>query len=446
MSIQLVTVVALALVFLIATVLPVHMGALAFVAAFVIGTAFAGESTDDIVSGFPGDLFVILVGVTLLFAIAKGNGTVDRLVHLVVRAVGGRIALIPWVMFVVTAALTAVGAVVPAAVAIIAPIGMGFARRYSINPLLMGLLIINGASAGGFSPISIFGSIVNGVVARDNLPSSPGLLFASSFAFNLVLSLVVFFLFGGRELIRRSSIAGTRVAAAATVSVSSAGTTITVDPDESTPSGGGTDEPEERHPLTRDHVFTLIGLAALAVGALVFKLDVGFTALTVATVLSLVSPGSAKAAVGEVAWPTVLLICGIVTFVSLMERVGTIDWLGKLVTQIGSPLLAAILICAIGAVVSAFASTTGILGALIPLAVPFLLAGEVGAVSMIIALAISSSVVDSSPFSTSGALVVANAPAGQNDRVFRGLMIWGFSMCVIAPVTTWLLFILPGWG
>ncbi|OXM50460.1 SLC13 family permease [Amycolatopsis alba] len=443
MSIQLVTVVALALVFLIATVLPVHMGALAFVAAFVIGTAFAGESTDDIVSGFPGDLFVILVGVTLLFAIAKGNGTVDRLVHLVVRAVGGRIALIPWVMFVVTAALTAVGAVVPAAVAIIAPIGMGFARRYAINPLLMGLLIINGASAGGFSPISIFGSIVNGVVARDNLPSDPGLLFASSFAFNLVLSVVVFFLFGGRELIRRTSAAKTRMAAAAALAPtgSPAGTTITGEP---APSGG--DEPEERLPLTRDHVFTLIGLAALAVGALAFKLDVGFTALTVATVLSLVSPGSAKTAIGEVAWPTVLLICGIVTFVSLMERVGTIDWLGNLVTRIGAPLLAAILICAIGAVVSAFASTTGILGALIPLAVPFLLAGEVGAVSMIIALAISSSVVDSSPFSTSGALVVANAPAGQNDNVFRGLMVWGFSMCLIAPVATWLLFILPGWG
>ncbi|MFI5563276.1 SLC13 family permease [Amycolatopsis japonica] len=441
MSIQLVTVVALALVFLIATVLPVHMGALAFVAAFVIGTVFAGESTDDIVSGFPGDLFVILVGVTLLFAIAKGNGTVDRLVRLVVRAVGGRIALIPWVMFVVTAALTAVGAVVPAAVAIIAPIGMGFARRYSINPMLMGLLIINGASAGGFSPISIFGSIVNGVVARDNLPSDPGLLFASSFVFNLVLSVVVFFLFGGRELIRRSS--ATPKVAALAHSGSSTVTTMTGDP---APSGGGTDEPEERLPLTRDHVFTLIGLAALAVGALVFKLDVGFTALTVATVLSLVSPGSAKAAVGEVAWPTVLLICGIVTFVSLMERVGTIDWLGNLVTRIGSPLVAAILICAIGAVVSAFASTTGILGALIPLAVPFLLAGEVGAVSMIIALAISSSVVDSSPFSTSGALVVANAPAGQNDKVFRSLMIWGFSMCAIAPIATWLLFILPGWG
>lgn len=484
MSIELITLVALALVFLIATVLPVHMGALAFVAAFVIGTVFAGESSDDIVAGFPGDLFVILVGVTMLFAIAKGNGTVDRLVHLAVRAVGGRIGLIPWVMFLVTAVLTAVGAVVPAAVAIISPIGMGFARRYGIHPMLMGLLIINGASAGGFSPISIFGSIVNGVVARNNLPSDPGLLFVASFVFNLVLSVVVFFLFGGRELIRRSTTSGTEsstivVAAqpatalalggsSARLAVGGAGGGTAAGLTRGAGSSGGPtdgslggdtdagDRPAagddagaadgSHRPLERDHVLTLIGLAALAVGALAFGLDVGFTALTVAAVLSLVSPSSAKAAVGQVAWPTVLLICGIVTFVALMERVGTIDWLGHLVTQIGSPLVAAIIICLIGAVVSAFASTTGILGALIPLAVPFLLAGSVGAVALIIALSISASVVDSSPFSTSGALVVANSPGEQTDRVFRGLMIWGFSMVVVAPIATWLLFILPGWG
>ena len=129
----------------------------------------------------------------------------------------------------------------------------------------------------------------------------------------------------------------------------------------------------------------------------------------------------------------------------IAERVGTINWLGNMVTAIGAPLLGAILICLIGAVVSAFASTTGILGALIPLAVPFLLGGEIGAVGLIIALAISSSVVDSSPFSTSGALVVANAPEARRDQVFRGLMRWGFSMVVIAPVITWMIFVVPGW-
>ena len=92
--------------------------------------------------------------------------------------------------------------------------------------------------------------------------------------------------------------------------------------------------------------------------------------------LSLLAPHTYKGAVAQVAWPTVLLICGIVTYVNLMQDIGTVDFLGNQVAAIGVPLLAALVICYIGAAVSAFASTTGILGALIPLAVPFLLAGR----------------------------------------------------------------------
>src|SRR5919107_1311208 len=117
--------------------------------------------------------------------------------------VRGRVALIPWVMFVVISILTAFGAVVPAAVAIIAPVGLSFAKRHGINPVLMSLLIINGASAGGFSPISIFGAITNGVVGRSGLPGSPLGLFLASYVFNTLLSVGVFFMFGGRQLVHR---------------------------------------------------------------------------------------------------------------------------------------------------------------------------------------------------------------------------------------------------
>ena len=73
-------------------------------------------------------------------------------------------------MFVIAAVLTSVGAVSPGAVAIIAPIALGFATQYKISPLLMGLMVIHGAQAGGFSPISIYGGITNGVVAKAGLP------------------------------------------------------------------------------------------------------------------------------------------------------------------------------------------------------------------------------------------------------------------------------------
>ena len=146
MSNELISLLVLVVIFLIGTTMPVNMGVLGIVAAFVVGTALS-VSEDDIFAGFPGDLFIILVGVTYLFGIASSNGTVNWLVHASVRAVGGRVAAIPWVFFLITAVLTASGAVVPGAVAIVVPIAIGFALTYGINPVLMGLMVVNGATA-----------------------------------------------------------------------------------------------------------------------------------------------------------------------------------------------------------------------------------------------------------------------------------------------------------
>ena len=77
--------------------------------------------------------------------------------------------------------------------------------------------------------------------------------------------------------------------------------------------------------------------------------------------------------------------------------------------SLGSPLVVALLLCAVGAVTSAFASSAGILGAMIPLAAPFMAQGAIGTTGMVTALALSATVVDATPFSTVGALVVANA-------------------------------------
>ncbi|MFC7551753.1 SLC13 family permease [Pseudoroseomonas wenyumeiae] len=146
------SILGLVIMFIVGTALPINMGALAFALAFLIGTFFVNMSANAILAGFPGDLFVTLVGITYLFAIAQKNGTIDLLVHWAVRMVGGRVVAIPWVMFGVAAVLTAVGAVSPAAVAIIAPIALRFARHYRIDPLMMGLLVVHGAQGGGFSP------------------------------------------------------------------------------------------------------------------------------------------------------------------------------------------------------------------------------------------------------------------------------------------------------
>ncbi|MEV8367264.1 SLC13 family permease [Streptomyces niveus] len=425
MSAELISILVLVVVFVIATTRSINMGALAFAAAFGVGELVADLDADGIFAGFPGDLFVVLVGVTYLFAIARANGTTDWLVHAAIRLVRGRIVLIPWVMFAITGALTAIGAVSPAAVAIVAPIALSFAARYGISPLLMGALVVHGAQAGGFSPISIYGSIVNGVVERENLPGNELVLFFASLVVNLIIAAIVFVLFGGLKLKGRD---------------------LDSEGDGRTKGNGAGELAADAANLTPARTATLTALAALVVAVLVFDLDAGLSAITLAVVLSAFWPDASRKAVTEVAWPTVLLICGVLTYVGVLEEMGTIEYAGNAVGDIGVPLLAAVLLCYIAAIISAFASSVGIMGALIPLAVPFLAQGEIGAVGMIAALAVSATVVDVSPFSTNGALVLAAAPDVDRERFFRQLMVYGGIVVAAVPAAVWLVMVVPGFG
>ncbi|OZD84413.1 hypothetical protein CH260_18045 [Rhodococcus sp. 05-2256-B2] len=455
MSTELIPIIALVVMFLAATVFPVNMGALGFVAAFFVGTIAVGMGTDDIIAGFPSSLFLTLVGITYLFAIAQNNGTVDLLVRGAVRLVGGRVALIPWVMFGITGVLTSIGALGPAAVAIVAPIALGFAARYKINALLMGMMVIHGAQAGGFSPISIYGVTVNNIAQKAGLVNSPLTLFLGSLLFNAAIGALLFMFLGGRALLGRSvhDEDGTRPEGDSGGVGGGGSRTVMRGFGSSTPKPSGQTVTVENAPplatavkaITFDQILTLVGLASLALFSLVLDLDVGFVSMTVAVVLALASPKAQKGAINQISWSTVLLIGGVLTFVGVLQEAGTVEYVGDAVAGIGIPLLVALLLCYIGAIVSAFASSTAILGVTIPLAVPFLLAGEVGAIGVIVALSIASTIVDVSPFSTNGALVLANAQDIDRDVFYKQILKYSALVVVIGPLIAWAVLVVPGW-
>ena len=378
-------------------------------------------------------------------------------------------ALIPWVMFGITAALTALGALSPAAVAIIAPIALTFARQYEINALLMGMMVIHGAQAGGFSPISIYGVTVNNIAEKAGLVNSPLTLFLGSLFFNLGIGVLLFAFLGGRSLLGRTihdgrdhepddapdpatgaspdgSPTGTSPAGGSTGGspvfsghgTSASASTLVAPPNSPTSS-------LPRHSVSFSQVLTLIGLGALGLFSLILDLDIGFVSMTVAAVLALASPKAQKGAVSQISWSTVLLIGGVLTFVGVLQEAGSVEWVGNGVASIGMPLLVALLLCYLGAIVSAFASSVAILGATIPLAVPLLLAGEIGPVGVIVALAIASTIVDVSPFSTNGALVLANAQGVDRDVFYKQILKYSCVVVAIGPLIAWAVLVLPGW-
>lgn len=449
MSPELISICVLVAMFVMASWLPINLGVLALAAAYLVGGLVGGLSPDDIFSGFPSKLFILLVGVTYLFAIAQTNGTVEWMIDRGVAMVRGRLALIPWLMYGLTALLAAMGALAAAALACVAPIALRFAARHSINPLMMGIMICLGSVGGSFSPISPFGVITDGVLAESDLPRSPGLLFVNNLAFSAAAAAVVFLVLGGIGLWRRGKVA----AAPAEPTEVGPGRS---EHDGSLPGpGSGSAGPgaattlrvERRAPSTRidrRQALTLTGIVALVVGALVFGLDVGLLAIVISVPLALLATDRAAEAVQKVPWSVVLLIGGMLTYVGVLEHIGTLDYVGNMINRSGSPLIAALALCFVGALISAFAATAGVLAATIPLAVPVLMTHNLSVIGTVTALTIASTLVDSSPMSTNGALLLANQQTLPERVFFRRLLVWAVLTVVAGPPLVWLVFVVPG--
>jgi Na+/H+ antiporter NhaD/arsenite permease-like protein len=452
MSPEWVSILALVALFVVGTVLPINMGALAFVAAWLVGMYSLGLDEKEIIAGISGDLILTLVGVTYLFAIARNNGTVDLIVRKAVQAVGGRVVLIPWVMFLVTAVLTAIGAASPAACAIIGPIALGFAGRYRINPLLMGMFVVHGAQAGGFSPISIYGTITNSVMRDNGLPVNELAVFLTSLVVNLLIAVVLFLVLGGRDLASRRIDAdepsGAEPAHVGGASVHRDRTTLGTGDAADRGGAVGTLEPRTTAAprVGVDQVITLVAFVAVAVVALVFDKNIGFTAITAAVILTALFPKQQKGAVGQIAWSTVLLVAGVSTFAAILETAGAPEYVGTWAAGLGAAVLGALILCYVGGVVSAFASSTALLPIIIPIAIPLITGGGVSAVGLVAALAVASTIVDVSPFSTNGALMVANRPDTiSEERFYKQILTYSSIVVVVGPLLVWAAVVLPGW-
>jgi hypothetical protein len=101
--------VALLAAIVLSMVTRLNVGILALAFAWVIGTYVAGLRVDEVAAGFPSALFLTLAGVTLLFALAESNGTLERVAHRAIGVARGRAPLVPLLFFVIALVLSSVG-------------------------------------------------------------------------------------------------------------------------------------------------------------------------------------------------------------------------------------------------------------------------------------------------------------------------------------------------
>ncbi|MGO1544586.1 MAG: SLC13 family permease [Gulosibacter sp.] len=412
MTPEIISLILLALMFIIATWRDVNMGFLGFLAAAVLGVGVLGLRLDDALIGFPIDLFVTLVGLTYLFGFAQNNGAIDVLVRWSLKLVRGKLAIAPWVFFFLTAILIAFGALF--AVAIIAPLALRFARRNGVNQFMTGLLVVHGALAGAFSPLSVYGVFISNELNGMGFENDPLSLFLAPFIFNLVFAAITYLIMHRRP--------GPRTEADAEV-----------------------EEGTVNVKLNGMQLFTLILLAVMAILVIGFGLDIGVITMALGVVLAIVSPSAGKAALAKVSWSVVVLITGVLTYIHMLEEAGTVDWVSNGIASIGIPLIAALLLFYMAGFVSALASSLGIIGVVMSLAGPFIASGDVHVGGFVAALAIAATIVDISPFSTNGAMLLANVDGDVRDKYYSGMLKYAGTMCLVGPGAAWLVVAVPTW-
>ena len=404
-----------AAIFAVAAVRNVPVGIVMLAAAFGVGALLADMTLAAVLEGFPVGTMVILAGVTYFFGIARANGTIDRIIDAVLARIGSNVVMLPFAFFGLTASISAMGA--PVGVFVMAPIGMPLARNHGIDPMLMGIAIAAGGATGAFAPTGLYGIITYGTTQDAGIALGPLTLFAVAAGANLAMVLAAFLAFGGRTLLARRR---EHPAVAATAANDASGVAA-------------------RAPLERNQIVTVAFIVALLATLVVSSilgadLDVGVLCFTFGAALAFVDPPAGRAGVAKIDWGTVVLICGIITYVAVLRTTGAVDLLNETANAVEPPVLTALALCVVAGLVSAFASTTGTLAALVTFAVPLAASGAVPAVAFICALAVCACLVDICPFSPNGATLVATADEAQRPRMTSLLARWGLSMIVFGPL------------
>jgi Na+/H+ antiporter NhaD/arsenite permease-like protein len=401
----------------------VNLGILSLGLALVVGHFIGGMSIKDLIKGYPSSLLLMLVGVTFLFGIAQSNGTLDKITKYAVKMVKGKVALIPIVLFFLAFALSSMGPGQISISALLAAPAMVLAAEVGIPPLLMALVVGNGAQAGAMSPLAQNGIVGNAVLADMGITGVGIKLWMNMLIVHIVVAAIAYFLYGGRKLWKVKDNENKASSLAA----------MTVEP------------------FNFQQRSTLIAIMILIIAVLVFQIDIGFMSFLLGGILILMKVGDEKAAFKTMPWGAILLVTGVSVMVNLMKNIGGMELFADIMANFSTPFTATLVVGFFAAIVSAYASTSGvIMPAFLPMA-PMLLEA-IGApasalMPLVSTIVVAGHLTDMSPLSTTGAVFISGAPDHIDRKpIYKGMMIWGFAMSIFGAILCWLLFTVLGLG
>ena len=429
-----------------------NVGIVAIGFAIVIGAVFANLSAVKIMQAWPLDLFMILTGVTFLFGIATTNGTMDKLTANAIRLAKGNTALIPLIIFLLITLITTIGPGNIATVSLMAPVVMSIASRIGMRAFLMTLLVVGAANGAAFSPIAPTGIISTSILTKmtpqlESLGQHLGdiNLLAWKIHLNSEIAQIVgnvggFLALGGWTWIRKQRNSSLSI-------------------DEIAPKPEPFDSKQWMTLASIGILVLLVILPSLSVTKNWFSptmmnvigtgkvTNVGAVAFLLSCILLICRAGDSKAAVKSIPWSVIIMVGGMGILIDVMDKAGGLNALVGMIAAVSNPVSINGILALTSGIISAYSSSSGVVMPMFLPLVPGLIEqlGGGNAISMVSSINVGSHMVDTSPLSLFGAICIACAGEHEDKgKLFRQLIIWGFSMSVVGAVLCYIFFGLLG--
>ena len=394
----------------------INTGFFCIVFAYLIGCFAVGLKTKDVIGMWPTSTMFVIISVSLFYNFAALNGTLEKLSGSLLYACRKFPGMLPFALFFVAVILSVMGAAYFTVLAFLAPITMAICEESKMDKLTGAVAINCGALAGGNFPTAALGVIFRGLM--DTAYEGAGLpaladtfgpemkVFGLAIVFSLIL--IAIFRFGfksNREI----------------------GKGVTFKKPEAY-------DPKQKTTLRLMLImmavvliFPLLKLLFPNVGfikTVAGKIDVGLVAFIFTVIALLLKLAPQKDIIAKVPWNTILMIAGAGMLIGVAVKAGTIEavshWIGNNVPTFLVPIAFSF----IGAFMSFFSSTTGVVcPALFPLIPGIAAATGLNPITLFACTILGAQSSAISPFSSGGSLILGSyGNDEERNKLFNRLL------------------------
>ena len=409
---DLLSLIVLCITLAVAFTFKLNSGVVSIAVSLVFALA-AGLNGKFLITSFNSSLFLTLLGVMYLFGIAQENKTLELLAKKIFAMCKGKGNILPIVIFLTAAAISAIGPGLISATALMSVLVIALADEMKVPAIRLAPFGLLGSFAGGLTPITPTGIVAINVSGENGITGVGSSVAIAMFITCALYAIILyFFVFKWHK--------------------------------EKMLAAQAKENAQEVVPgFSARQIATLVGIFAVAAITTIFSLNVGLVSFVVAVILLLFKAADESAVMKSIPLGTLVMITGVGILISLVTELGGIDLLSDALNKLTTQKTVAAIMTLLSGIMSWVSSASGVvMPTLIP-TTPGIVASLPGtsAVELVSCISIGANVAALSPLSTCGGLMLAayssspNADAKSKNQMF----VWLFLLSACGVVFSSLL-------